>query len=98
MLARIVPFLVWLHWCAPRVTTHRMRSAKELLTDREVAAGFVLHLLSLSVGAAALGSGSTALLRLFGATLFAAGGAIAWEITTALRRGRTPLGVRVAAG
>lgn len=88
MLARVVPFLVWLHWCAPRIGTAPAPSAKELLPDREVAVGFVLHALALGLGLAAVLTGEDLAWRAFGAGLLATGAAILRAVIAALVRGR----------
>lgn len=94
MLTRIVPFLVYLHCSAPLVVSHRMRSAKELLPDREVTIGAVLHAGSLALGASAVLAGSMGLWRLFGASVGLVGAYLLYELLVAWRRGRTPLEVR----
>lgn len=94
MLTRIVPFLVYLHCSAPLVVSHRMRSAKELLPDREVTAGAILHAGSLALGVAAALAGSLPLWRLFGGSVGLVGAYLLYELLVAWRRGRTPLAVR----
>ncbi len=94
MLTRIVPFLVYLHLSAPLVLTHRMRSAKELLRDREVSLGAGLHVFSLVVGVIAAAEGSVTLWRVFGGALSSVAGFLAYELIVAWKRGRTPLAVR----
>jgi hypothetical protein len=88
MLCRIVPFLVWLHWCAPRVGQERMPSAKELLPDREVSVGFALHALTLGLGAVAVLSSESLAWRAFGLGLAATGLALFRSLVAALVRGR----------
>ncbi len=100
MLTRIVPFLVWLHWCAPRVGQWKMRSAKELLTDHEVTVGVVIHAASVVVGVAATVAGDERVWKAFGGTLALTAVAMVFELLVTLKRGRTPLGPRspVASG
>lgn len=88
MLTRIVPFLVWLHRCAPLVGKVPVPSARELLPDRQVAVGFATHAGTLVVGLAAIALESSIVWRAFGAGLGATGAVLLWEITSAVRRGR----------
>jgi len=88
MLTRIVPFLVWLHRCAPLVGRARVPSAKELLPDRSVAVGFGLHLLGLLCGVTACWVGSGVAWRTFGLSLIFAGAWLGWVLTRALSRGK----------
>ncbi len=97
MLTRIVPFLVYLHCSAPLVVTHRMRSAKELLPDREVTVGAILHAGSVLVGATAAIVGGLPLWRLFGASVALVATFLLYELVLAWVRGRTPLAVRAPA-
>lgn len=90
MLARIVPFLVWLHWCAPRVGQGNVPSAKELLPDREVAVGFGLHVLALALGLVAVASAEGLAWRAFGVALAATGAALLRGMVVAIGRGRPP--------
>jgi hypothetical protein len=90
MLLRIVPFLVWLHWCAPRIGQADVPSAKELLPDREVSLGFGLHALTLALGLAAVASGHSLAWTVFGAGLAATGCWLLAAIVVTLRRGRVP--------
>lgn len=82
MLTRIVPFLVWLHRCAPLVGRVRVPSAKELLPDRSVAVGFALHLAALLAGLGACWVGTALAWRAFGSGLFATG---AWLLVILVR-------------
>lgn len=50
MLMRIVPFLAWMHFCAPRIGQPGVPAIRELLPDRKVAIGAMLHLLTLCAG------------------------------------------------
>lgn len=86
MLARIVPFLVWLHRCAPLVGQRDVPSAKELLTDREVSIGFALHAATLGLGVLAVVTGARPLWQLAGAGLAATGLWLLVEIAQPLRR------------
>lgn len=86
MLTRIVPFLVWLHRCAPLVGKVKVPSAKDLLTERQVAIGFWLHVASLFAGAAAISLEAMLVWRVFGASLMLNGGWLGWEIASTLRR------------
>lgn len=88
MLARIVPFLVWLHWCAPRVGREPVPSAKELLPDREVAVGFGLHVVTLALGAVAVLSGDALGWRAFGGGLLCTGAVLFVGLARAVARGR----------
>lgn len=88
MLTRIVPFLVWLHRCAPLIGKARMPSAKELLPDREVAVSFALHVLALAVGVAAVLLRTALAWRGFGAALLATGAWLGWVLSSALRRAK----------
>jgi hypothetical protein len=85
MLMRIVPFLVWLHWCAPRVGQPGVPSARELLPDRLVSVGAALHLLALCCGAVAVTSGHW---PAFGVTLASTGAWLLFALVTTVRRGR----------
>jgi hypothetical protein len=81
---------------------HPIAQVRALLTDLgdggvlEVIAPFepVPMMAKLRAQGCEVVSGSTVLLRFFGATPFATEAAIALEIAAALWRGRTPLGVR----
>jgi hypothetical protein len=66
MLTRIVPFLVWLHWCSPLVGTIPVPSMRDLLPDAAVARGFAAHAATLAVGLCAAMSASAWAWRLFG--------------------------------
>lgn len=69
MLARIVPFLVWLHRCSRRVGLEPVPSSRELLPDRHVTRTLWLHAATLVLGAAAIVLQQGWLWRLFGAAL-----------------------------
>jgi hypothetical protein len=73
MLGRIVPFLVWLHRLAPRVGEADVPSARGLLPDTWIRAGFALHAATLALGASAIALRSDALARAAGALLLATG-------------------------
>lgn len=88
MLTRIVPFLVWLHRCAPLIGKARMPTAKELLPDREVTVSFALHALTLAVGVGAVLAGTALAWRVFGAALLVTGAWLGWELTSAIRRAK----------
>jgi len=88
MLLRIVPFLVWLHRCAPLIGKARMPSAKELLPDAEVTVGFALHVLTLAVGLAAVLLRTALAWRTFGAALLVTGAWLGWVLTSAIRRAK----------
>lgn len=90
MLLRIVPFLVWLHWCAPRIGQADVPSAKELLPDREVSLGFALHALTLALGLLAIASGHALAWQALGVGLVATGLWLLTAIVLTLRRGRAP--------
>lgn len=87
MLMRIVPFLAWLHWCAPRLgKAAHVPSAKELLPDREVRVGLALHVLTLALGAAAVVTGEGSAWRALGIGLLATGAALLRSMLAALLR------------
>jgi len=88
MLTRIVPFLVWLHWCAPLVGKQPMPSVRELLPHRHIALGFAVHAATLVAGLAAIALDSPAAWRVLGVGLAATGAAMLSEIAMTLRRGR----------
>ena len=88
MLTRIVPFLVWLHWCAPHVGVRPVPSTRELLPQRHVAFGFATHAATLVAGLAAVALDSSLAWRVFGAGLAATGAMLLAEIGTVLRRAR----------
>jgi hypothetical protein len=73
MLARIVPFLVWLHRFAPRAGEPGVPSARALLPDVWTRAGFLLHAATLCVGAAAIALRSDPLARAAGMGLLVTG-------------------------
>ena len=87
MLTRIVPFLVWLHRCAPLVGKVPVPSARELLPDRQVAVAFATHAATLVAGLVAIALGSPIAWRVFGAGLAATGAVLLWEIGSTLWRG-----------
>lgn len=84
MLMRIVPFLVWLHFCSPRVGEPGVPSARELLPDRLVRIGAGLHGLTLFLGALAIFINEW---RPFGAGLAATGAWLVFVLATTVRRG-----------
>lgn len=86
MLARIVPFLVWLHRCSKLVGLRPVPSARELYPDRYVSLGFVLHVSSLVAGAAAICLDTAWSWRLFGALLLSTAGVLFSQSAGALRR------------
>jgi hypothetical protein len=87
MLTRIVPFLVWLHRCAPLVGTVPVPSARELTPDREVALGFWLHLGTLVCGVIAALSMHALAWRVFGLGLLSTGIQLELSLLATLRRG-----------
>lgn len=87
MLMRIVPFLVWLHWCAPRVGQPGVPSARELLPDRLVTVGAALHVLTLVLGVCAVLSGAPIAWKLFGAGLALTGTWLIVVLGGTVRRG-----------
>lgn len=89
MLMRIVPFLVWLHWCAPRVGQPGVPSARELLPDRLVTLGAGLHVLALGLGVVAVLSGELLAWRLFGAGLALTGLWLLRVLAGTVLRGRS---------
>ncbi|MBI2378102.1 MAG: hypothetical protein HYV07_29135 [Deltaproteobacteria bacterium] len=96
MLTRIVPFLVYLHKSAPLVATHRVRSAKELLPDREVRIGVAIHAASLILGLFAAFSASNVWWQTFGVSLLVTAAFLTFELIAAWQRGRTPISRRAA--
>lgn len=88
MLTRIVPFLVWLHWCAPRVGQPGVPSARELLPDRWVSGGAVAHGVTLLFGVAAVLSGHALAWRALGLGLLVTGAWLIAMLVVTLRRGR----------
>lgn len=88
MLTRIVPFLVWLHWCAPRVGQPGVPSARELLPDRWVRGGAVVHVVTLVLGVAAVLSGDAMAWRALGLGLAVTGAWLIVMLGVTLRRGR----------
>lgn len=88
MLMRIVPFLVWLHWCAPRVGQPGVPSVRELLPDRLVSVGAGLHVASLLAGVSAVLTAQPLAWRLFGVGLAVTGGWLIFVIARTLRQGR----------
>ncbi len=87
MLMRIVPFLAWLHWCAPRLgQAAHVPSAKELLPDREVQVGLALHVLTLALGAAAIVTGHALAWQALGVGLLATAAALLRSMLAALYR------------
>lgn len=98
MLTRIVPFLVWLHWCAPLVGTRPMPSARELLPHGHVAIGFAAQAGTLVAGLGASALDSSAAWCVFGAGLATTGCVLLWEMATALRRGLTARRAPAATG
>ncbi|MBX7195791.1 MAG: hypothetical protein K1X94_27300, partial [Sandaracinaceae bacterium] len=89
MLLRIVPFLVWLHWCAPHVGSREVPSAKELLPDREARVGFVAHALALLLGAIGVTSQHELAWRAFGLGLVVVGLSLGRAMLFTIRRART---------
>ena len=87
MLTRIVPFLVWLHRCAPLVGRVKVPTVKELLPDRAVALGFWLHGAGLVAGVVACWVGTGVAWRVFGLALLSTGGWLGWVLTRARLRG-----------
>lgn len=87
MLTRIVPFLVWLHHCAPRVGTEAVPSTRELLPDASSARGFQLHVATLAAGAIAAILAHDLAWRLFGAGLLLTGVHLELMLWAALRAG-----------
>lgn len=85
MLMRIVPFLVWLHWCAPLVGQPGVPSARELLPDRLVSFGAVLHLVSFGGGVLGAVMGEW---RFFGVGLAVTGSWLTFVLASTVRRGR----------
>ncbi|MDP1825826.1 MAG: hypothetical protein Q8L48_21365 [Archangium sp.] len=85
MLMRIVPFLVWMHWCAPLVGQPGVPSARELLPDRLVSVGAVLHLLALGGGVLGAMTGEW---RFFGVGLALTGSWLIFVLASTVRRGR----------
>ena len=82
---RIVPFLVWLHWCAPRVGQPGVPSARELLPDRLVSVGAGLHLFALGCGVVAVTTGHW---LVFGGALVLTGAWLLFVLVSTVRRGR----------
>ena len=66
MLSRIGPFLVWFHRFSPALGRVQVPSLRALLPDAWMRLGFTLHLTSVLVGLAAIGSGADWLARLTG--------------------------------
>jgi hypothetical protein len=87
MLGRIVPFLVWLHRLAPLVGTADVPSARALLPDVYIRAGFALHATSLVLGALAIVLRSDVLARGTGALVLATGLALLGSLALVCRRG-----------
>ena len=71
MLSRILPFLVWFHCYSELAGLQEVPSLKELLPDRTVAVGIVLHAGVVVIGASAIASGQDLLARAAGALLLA---------------------------
>lgn len=90
MLMRIVPFLVWLHWCAPRIGQPGLPSVRELVPDRFVAIGAGLHLFTLSAGVVAVLTSQQLAWRVFGGGLAVTGAWLIFVLVSTLRRGRAP--------
>jgi hypothetical protein len=87
MLMRIVPFLVWLHWCAPRVGEPGVLSVRELLPDRFVTIGAALHAFTLIAGVVAVLTTEQLAWRIFGAGLAVTGAWLLFVLATTVRRG-----------
>jgi len=90
MLTRIVPFLVWLHHCAPRIGTQPVPSARELLPDTRSARGFQLHVATLVAGIVAALLANDVAWRLFGAGLLLTGLHLELALWAAWQAGRAP--------
>ncbi|MBI5504166.1 MAG: hypothetical protein HY899_05170 [Deltaproteobacteria bacterium] len=90
MLTRIVPFLVWLHHCAPRVGTAPVPSTRELLPDVRTARGFWLHLGTALAGVVAALLAQDIAWRVFGAGLLLTGAHLEMALWQALRAGKAP--------
>jgi hypothetical protein len=88
MLMRVVPFLVWLHWCAPRVGEAGVPSARELLPDRLVTVGAGLHAFTFISGAAGAVLNEQLAWRVFGAGLAITGAWLIFVLASTVRRGR----------
>lgn len=88
MLTRIVPFLVWLHWCAPHVGSRPMPSVRELLPQRPIAVAFTVHASTLVAALAAIALDSSLAWRALGVGLTATGCVLLWELGTVVARGR----------
>jgi hypothetical protein len=86
MLARIVPFLVWLHRFAPRAGEPGVPAARALLPDAWTRVGFLLHATTLGVGAAAIALRSDALARAAGLGLLVTGLALFAGVAGVARR------------
>ncbi len=91
MLMRILPFLVWLHWCAPKVGKARVPSMRELLPDEDVAVGFLVHVATLGAGVVAVTTGHHVPWRVFGGGLVVTGAWLGFVIVATLARGRAPM-------
>ena len=86
MLTRIVPFLVWFHRCAARVGEVDVPPMRQLWTDGSVRFGFVVHTLTIVLGASAVVSNAPLLARLTGLGLSSTAVFIAVGIFRTLRR------------
>jgi len=69
MLARIMPFLVWLHRYSGLVGRVPVPSIRSLLPDAWVAAALRAHVIALGIGVAAVLARNDALCRLLGASI-----------------------------
>ncbi|MBL4771328.1 MAG: hypothetical protein JKY61_09340 [Planctomycetes bacterium] len=84
MLTRIGPFLVWFHRFSPYVGRIPVPAMRRLIPDRLMAAGFWLHLATLTLGALAILFANDWLARGTGALLVATGIVIATYFKTLL--------------
>jgi hypothetical protein len=86
MLSRIIPFLVWFHRFSPALGRVRVPSLRALLPDGWMRLGFTLHLTSVFVGLAAIGSGADWLARLTGLLVMTTAAQLLYSILHVLRQ------------
>ncbi len=87
MLTRIIPFLVWLHWCSPHVGQRPVPAMRDLVTESQVKVAFGLHVTVLIISLASVATQSDWAWRGLGAVLAAQGVTLISIIGFALRRG-----------
>lgn len=85
MLTRILPFLFWFHWFAPRAGLAKVPPMRHLFPTNRARACLNLHIVAVTLGAAGFALQAPLLVRVGGAALAGAGVALAYAMVAMVR-------------